>query len=79
MVEAVLGSSLACWPASRAPAVGGEAGQAPGSVKHLSWIYFPQKLELAEPQKYFAPSVFFLDFHTYLDFKGNVIRGCLIH
>lgn len=55
-----------------APAADEEASRAAGSVKHPSWIYFLQELELAEPQKDFAPSVF-SDFHTFLDFKANVI------
>lgn len=84
VAEAALGSpSAARWPAGSYGGRGGQtgcraAGRAPGSVKRLSRIYFLQELELAELKKYFAPSMF-SDFHTFLDFKGNVIGGCLIH
>lgn len=69
--EATLGSLLLPgWPAVLL--ADEEASRAAGSVKHPSWIYFLQELELAGPQKDFAPSVF-SDFHTFLDFKANVI------
>lgn len=73
VVEGVLGSPAACPLARHASAVGEEASRAPGSVKYLSRIYFLQKFEQTELKKYFATSMFSLDFHAFLDFKGNVI------
>lgn len=61
---------VARWPAGSCRGRGGQQGSRLSD--HPSWIYFLQELELAEPQKDFAPSVF-SDFHTFLDFKGNAI------